>query len=35
VPLWEVVALYGADRHLHWHPTVDEQLFVADMALGQ
>ncbi|HET9002044.1 MAG TPA: ABC transporter substrate-binding protein [bacterium] len=34
VPLWEVVALYGADRNLHWHPTVDEQLFVADMALG-
>jgi peptide/nickel transport system substrate-binding protein len=34
-PLWEVVALYGADRELRWHPTVDEQLFVADMALGR
>ena len=35
VPLWEVVALYGADRRLRWHPTVDEQLFVANMSLGQ
>jgi peptide/nickel transport system substrate-binding protein len=31
VPLWQVVALYGAGRTLRWHPTVDEQLFVADM----
>jgi peptide/nickel transport system substrate-binding protein len=35
VPLWEVVSLYGADRNLKWHPTVDEQLFVADMAFGR
>ena len=34
VPLWQVVALYGASRILRWHPTVDEQLFVADMSLG-
>jgi peptide/nickel transport system substrate-binding protein len=31
-PLWQVVALYGASRTLRWHPTVDEQLFVADMS---
>jgi peptide/nickel transport system substrate-binding protein len=35
VPLWQVVALYGASRTLRWHPTVDEQLFVADMSFGR
>jgi peptide/nickel transport system substrate-binding protein len=35
VPLWQVVALYGADRTLRWHPTPDEQLFVSDMTLGR
>ena len=35
VPLWQVVALYGASRNLRWHPTVDEQLFVADMAYNR
>jgi len=34
VPLWEVVALYGASRTLRWHPTVDEQLFLADMTFS-
>jgi peptide/nickel transport system substrate-binding protein len=34
VPLWQVVALYGASRTLRWHPTVDEQLFVAEMSAG-
>lgn len=34
VPLWQVVALYGGSRTLRWHPTVDEQLFVADMSFS-
>ncbi len=34
LPLWQVIALYGADRGLRWRPTPDEQLFVFDMTLG-
>jgi peptide/nickel transport system substrate-binding protein len=35
VPLWQVVALYGAGRDLRWHPTVDEQLFIAAMSFSR
>ncbi len=32
LPLWQVVADYGAKNTLKWQPTIDEQFYIMDMA---